>query len=423
MRHIAKPHLTIVDRPCGTGKTTHFIQSFDSDKRYLVVTPLLSEVQRIKDQAAIEFHEPEITDTVTNKTVSLEQLLAEGLNVVTTHALFVDIAFLARQGLLDDYHIIIDEVLDVCHQVDGKSPRSFQRFYCQDGYATVDETGKVSPTPIWEAEHEAVKDTLSLNLYRLAKAGMLYVVEDTFFMWVLPEELLKVGRLITIYSYLADGSLLSAYLRKLGIPYAHDIDPEVDLEFRKKAKELITVEPIPSVAKVRFSYTGQKVRKADLAEKVSGALKKLKERKLRDVPDDHVLITCAKENWFKDGNGDLNKRKAGCFAKGSRMFTSARWIANTTRGTNDHAHCSHMIYLYDQHMNPYVRRWLGLSGDKSADDRYALTELIQWIYRSRVRKGEPVTVYIPSKRMRDLLDGWLNATEGEMAWFGTMVRV
>ena len=242
MRPIAKPHLTIVDRPCGSGKTTQFIKSFESDNRYLVVTPLLSEVQRIKDQAAIEFHEPETTDTAANKTESLEQLLAEGLNVVTTHALFAD-----------DYHIIIDEVLDVCHQVNGKSPRSFQRIYCQNGYTKVDKTGKVRPTPIWDAEHEAIKDTLSLNLYRLANAGMLYVVEDTFFMWVLPEELLRAGRSITIYTYLAEGSLLSAYLRKLGIPYAHDVDPDVDLEFRRKAKELITVEQIPSLAKAHFS--------------------------------------------------------------------------------------------------------------------------------------------------------------------------
>lgn len=423
MKPIARPHVTIIDRPCGSGKTTQFIESFDHDKRYLVVTPLLSEVQRIIDQAAVEFREPERSSTAANKTECLEQLLTEGVNVVTTHALFEDIAFLARRGLLDDYHIIVDEVLDVCRQVDGKSPRSFQRFYIEDGYATVDEDGKVRPTALWEAEHDVVKDTLSPSLYRLAKSGMLYVVEDTFFMWVLPEDLLRAGRSFTVYTYLAGGSMLSAYLQKLGIPYAHDVDTEVDRRFRETARRLITIEPIPSLAKIRFSYTAQSSHKklGGRDTLVPGALRKLRERKLRGVPDGHVLITCVKGNWYKDGNDDIKQRKPGCFASGSRMFTSATWIANTTRGTNDYAHCSHMIYLYDQHMNPYVKRWLGLGWDKAADDRYALTELIQWIYRSRVRKREPVTIFIPSKRMRDLLCGWLDSTIEETAWTGALV--
>lgn len=424
MRPITRPHVTIIDRPCGSGKTTQFIQSFDHDKRYLVVTPLLSEVQRIIDHSAIEFREPERSSTAANKTEGLEQLLTEGVNVVTTHALFEDIAFLARRGLLDDYHIIVDEVLDVCRQVDGKSPRSFQRFYIEDGYATVDKDGRVKPTALWDAEYEVVKDTLSPTLYRLAKSGMLYVVEDTFFMWVLPEDLLRVGRSFTVYTYLADGSMLLAYLQKLGIPYVHDVDPEVDGRFREKARRLITLEPIPSLAKFRFSYTGQsshkKLEGGD--NQVSRALSKLRERRLRGIPEGHVLITCAKVNWYKNGNDDIQQRKPGCYASGSRMFTSAKWIANTTRGTNDHAHCSHMIYLYDQHMNPYVKRWLGLGWDRSADDRYALTELIQWIYRSRVRKGEPVTIFIPSKRMRDLLCGWLDTTIDEAAWPGALVK-
>ena len=140
------------------------------------------------------------------------------------------------------------------------------------------------------------------------------------------------------------------------------------------------------------------------------------------VPEDHVLITCTKANWFKDGKDDTDQPRPGGYAKGSRMFTSTRWIANTTRGTNDHAHCSHMIYLYDQRMNPFIKRWLGQGWDRSAEDRYALTELVQWIYRSRVRKGEPVTVFIPSKRMRELLDEWLNSTVEEPVWSGALVR-
>jgi hypothetical protein len=36
-----------------------------------------------------------------------------------------------------------------------------------------------------------------------------------------------------------------------------------------------------------------------------------------------------------------------------------------------------------------VARWLGDSS-RVFDDAYALTELIQWVWQSRVRKGEPI---------------------------------
>ena len=60
----------------------------------------------------------------------------------------------------------------------------------------------------------------------------------------------------------------------------------------------------------------------------------------------------------------------------------------------------------DQNVNPVLARWLS---DSSQDfnDAYALTELIKWVWRSRVRKGEPITLYFPSPRMRRLFEDGL----------------
>jgi len=40
-------------------------------------------------------------------------------------------------------------------------------------------------------------------------------------------------------------------------------------------------------------------------------------------------------------------------------------------------------------------------------DAYALHHMLRWISRSAVCNGEPVTVYVPSKRMRGLLENWM----------------
>ena len=38
---------------------------------------------------------------------------------------------------------------------------------------------------------------------------------------------------------------------------------------------------------------------------------------------------------------------------------------------------------------------------------YALSEMVQFIWRSRIREGKEIVLYIPSKRMRELLKEWL----------------
>ena len=40
-------------------------------------------------------------------------------------------------------------------------------------------------------------------------------------------------------------------------------------------------------------------------------------------------------------------------------------------------------------------------------DAWSTYHMLRWISRSAVRDGEPVTVYVPSKRMRGLLEGWI----------------
>ena len=168
---------------------------------------------------------------------------------------------------------------------------------------------------------------------------------------------------------------------------------------------MITIEDIPALSKLKLTYSGQEkgMSSSSYYSKVSRSLKNLKERKLVGVDINSILITSKKDAWLKASND--NQPKPGIFAKNSRL-KDANWIANTTRGTNDYMHCSHLIYLYDQNVNPVVARWLGNSS-RAFNDAYALTELIQWVWRSRVRRGEPITLYLPSPRMRKLFEEWL----------------
>ena len=400
--------IKIEDYPCGSGKTTRMIENFKEDQKYLVILPMLTEVTRVIESSKdIEFVQPHANDNEQGtKTSSLEAQLLLGSNIATTHEMYERLVPMVKAGLLDDYDIVIDEVPNVVKSVTSKSRTSIQEFYVDAGYMNVDVgTGLVRPTHKWRQNQEQVSDTLSPKILKQAESGCLYLQDGEMFIWALPQCILTAGTSVTVLTYKAEGSVLLAYLRKFGLPFEVSNDNQLEEGFRAKAAKLITIADIGALSKTNFSYTGQVkgMSSPSYSTKVARSLKNLKERKLVDVDINNVLITCKKDAWLKASND--NRPKPGVFARNSRL-KDANWIANTTRGTNDFIHCSHLIYLYDQNIHPVIARWLGDSS-RAFNDAYALTELIQWVWRSRVRKEEPITLYLPSPRMRRLFEEWL----------------
>lgn len=49
-----------------------------------------------------------------------------------------------------------------------------------------------------------------------------------------------------------------------------------------------------------------------------------------------------------------------------------------------------------------------LSHTQEEQDKYALSELNKFIFHSALSNGEPINIYIPSSRMRNLLINWIN---------------
>ncbi len=428
--------VVIFDRPCGTGKTTEMIKSFEHHKHYLIIVPLLTECERIIEAAqnrGITFEQPTAeTETVfddsgqeivtTRKIHSLRRLLAEGQNVVTTHAMFDTLSDVVSEGLLDSYDIHIDEVLSVIDANFHVQSEAWDRLFIESGLCTVDpETSKVFPTDAWDTEYAALEKHVSLKFYKAAKSGRLFNVHNGFNVAVLPEKLLKVGKSLRIYTYKAEGSIIAAYLRHIGITTEHNkLDNTAESEFVREVRDLITVKGIKSLDQLSFSHTDQTDKTSGSPEVydnlVPKALYTLARNALKDVPLENILLTCPKVKWFAGGKSptvgsdglEKGKYSPGPYAKGSRLQGRSgrvHWLPNTTRGTNDYKNATHLIYLYNQFLNPNILRFLG-KGSVSQED-YALTELIQWVWRSQIRDGKPITVYLPSRRMRNLFLNWL----------------
>ena len=112
------------------------------------------------------------------------------------------------------------------------------------------------------------------------------------------------------------------------------------------------------------------------------------------------------KNWFKRLGSDYDTQKPSLFSINSRIFEGANWLPNTTRGTKNYLHCTHAIYLYEQNVIPILLQWLDAN---NAEFRaaYALTEIVQWLWRSQLRRGKAVDVYMPSNKMREIIQRWL----------------
>jgi hypothetical protein len=388
--------IRFVDKPCGIGKSTEAMKSLSHKERYLIVAPFLSEVDRWKAEASVPLA---VAPENVNKSDWLRDNILEGNSCVVTHTLF-DLVDLSRTDL-SEYHVIIDEVFDTVQAIAGVKEEVFEKVYLGEGYAVVDPTtGRVEPTEKWDRLSEEVEKLAAVrtDLYIKAKQGTLYKANKGFFVSLVPSELFCSPRSCTVLTYLAESSQMVGYLRRLGIPFR--IDRADDTAFRAGFKQRLAVKDIPALRGVSMTHTAQEKMQAKGAKTVSSTLLNLRKRELLGVPASHIALSCNKGRWY-----DKEERPQGPFAKDSGL-SKVNFLPKTTRGTNKYRHCSHAVYLNDLRLNPAEKEWLCWS--KEDEEAWALSELIQWVMRSRLRDGEEVSLYLASGRMKALLEDFLD---------------
>ena len=68
------------------------------------------------------------------------------------------------------------------------------------------------------------------------------------------------------------------------------------------------------------------------------------------------------------------------------------------------------MYIANLFMNVNEKKFYQMHGIEVDEDVYALSIMVQWIWRSAIRDGGEVSLYIPSSRMRTLLTDWIETT-------------
>lgn len=412
----------------GSGKTESAITYMNEhpDKKYLYITPYTKETERIQDgcpdlnfqlpsQKYPEFEHKKINHTA--------YLIRCGYNVATTHQAIsmyppemIDI--IKGQG----YTLIIDEELQVLKKATPKDVT----------FSQGDLDALVDGGYIWfdgEAYHLTDKPytgETAKRLVHLIRTRSMLRVEDggTAFKyyWMFPAELIRAFRDVFILTYMFDGQDMRAFL---------DIN---DIPFTK-----ISTMRTPS-GQYRFDMDMSSGWAPEYTKHLKDMIHIENNCKLNSVGDDYYAIS---ENWFikkknaeavkqlKNNVCNYFKNRHGCIPVEGRMYStyikaetklrgagySSCFVPWNSRATNEYRGRSVLVYCVNLFQDVCKNNYLTSVGFPTNEEAFALSGMVQWIWRSAIRRGKDIYIYIPSRRMRTLLIDWINSFDkgGESA--------
>lgn len=395
--------VTVVDARMGRGKTSAAIRYMNEnrrDRRFLFVTPYLTEVERIRIRC--DFDEPD--GDLGTKSSNLKRKMRLGRNVSMTHALFYLMDIEALELARDKgYSLIIDESINVIDKI----PTSSKDFNIILSLTTEDEKGRlVWNDPEYEGRFDDYKSLADQgNLFRLDSALLNIVNPDIFEMF---EEVIML-------TYLFEGQTQKAYLDYFGIPY-RIVGVELDEEGFKFSDapdlppplNLFELIHIVNQPKMLSPFRGRySLSKNWYSNRSSDSQDILMMRRnlntffssMTKADTSHRIWTCFKED-MKKITGD------------KRRYASS-FLPMNIRATNEYRDATAVAYLVNRFCDPNLTKFFAVRDIVIDNDQFALSEMIQFIWRSAIRDNKPITVYIPSERMRNLLIGWMNTINKE----------
>lgn len=395
--------VNIIDSIMGSGKTSsiiNFINESDSDKCFLYITPYLTEVQRIIDSCpGKNFKQPR---NYGGKLVDIKRLFERKENIVSTHALFsmfdesiIELAY------TNNYILIMDEVTNVIE------PYAISQ---QDADTILEKYVHIEPDSgrlIW---HDSTYRGKFEQYKRLCELGCLAFYGGKVLIWLFPISTFKAFREIYILTYLFDAQPQKYYYDYYGVEYKRMYVKGNSKETYRITEQSIKSKSIYDYSKLISIVDNKKLN--DIGE-FNGALSKswymrhcddtlVKQLKnnchnyfiniVRSPSSDNLWTTFTDYQKLLAGKG---------YTKGFAPFN--------IRAVNEYKNKTSIAYLVNRYFNPYVKNFFINKGIEVDEDLYATSEMLQFIWRSAIRDGKPINIYIPSKRMRTLLQNWIDS--------------
>lgn len=398
----------VVDMIMGSGKSSAAINYMNAnpDKKFLYITPFLSEVMRIKDACPnLGFTQPE-AEKGGSKLKDIKKLLSKGENIVSTHSLFR----LFTNEIIDicramNYTLIMDEVADVVEPYDISSD-DMEIILRDLAYVNPDDNLLYwrDDKADYQGEYDDIKSKIDMHSLAMYGSSNRDVV-----LWLMPVHSFNAFREVYILTYLFSGQIQRYYYDFFKLPYDY-----LYVEGDKYEDYAFTSE----VQCQRIKYDYSKIIHICDNEKLNaiGEMKTdLSKHWFTRNKSNNVVLPQLKKNLFNffhniqksssDNNiwttfKDFKKPLSGKgYSKG--------FLPSNSRATNAYKDRTCVAYCLNKYINTIIKLFFNNRGIETDDDVYATSEMLQFIWRSAVREGNEIWVYIPSSRMRNLLIQWI----------------
>lgn len=382
------------------------------NKRFIFVTPYLTEIERIKrDCKDRNFESPEKSyENGFSKLEGIHELLRAKKNIASTHALFSYYTDETKQLIRDgNYTLVLDEVMNLFQPVDISNGDM--------NILVKSNTVKLNELNEYQWGDEDYFDGTFADIKFKAKSNNLLRYRDEMYFWSIPPDAFKCFDDIYILTYMFQYQMQKYFFDIYNIDY-----------------ELIGTKRENGI--YRFCAMDEMDRSRDLRDKIHI----LDSTSLNQIGDEKGSLSFT---WYNNADAEagkpkLMKLKSNLYnlffniykGKGDeKMWSTFKdyktllkgkgysngFITYNKRATNDFANRKYLAYCINVYMQTWAKNFLSERGAKDiSENMYAISTLIQWVFRSAVRRGEEIWLYLPSKRMRNLLEIWLeNLSKGK----------
>ena len=419
----------------GKGKSSAALQYINDnrEKRYLYVTPYLSECTRVQSACPdLQFKEPSDTGALPTKSADLLRLLSEGQNVVLSHELFKLLNDTAIDRIKEfDYTLFLDEEIEVVELSD--ITQDDLKILKEQRLIEIDPTSKRVK---WlDSQYHGDFERTKREIQQKA----LYEVEQNIILWQLPPGIFEAFHQVYIMTFLFRGSMLFLYFQKYGMSFQYlhvEKDSQEKYYFSQGYEEVSKLEKVRIKSlldvyegRLNTNYLPESKKKRNIQEYsgLSSSWHQNRKNKkyinvlnrnavnyiqnYRHAPKNTVMWTTFKPAANKYEN---RRMKANCRWNGRISCSECtrpcgvNFVSCNARATNRYADRTTLIYLCNIFPVPPVLQYLSQGTTAEFDaDSYALAQLMQWVWRSAIRNDAAVSLYLPSARMRKLLLDWL----------------
>ena len=418
--------ITVIDTIMGAGKTSYiiehmnrtFIESmFDgSDRRFIYVTPLLTEVERVKDACPdLRFKDPKPIHG--RKYFGLQRLIHDRENIATTHELFRMLTQETRAALLDaNYTLVIDEVLTCCDLYDGLTKDDQDDLFRSGKIYVDDATRRVC----WNHDDHGRYEGKFSPVKHLCDNGNLAAYPEGLrgnrvWIWQFPTEFLECFEWTFVLTYLFDGSPMRSYLDAQGVGYkvmavAGDRSQGYHLTTWQDHNEGAVKARIRDLVTI-YEGRGNSIGTPKGKEQPLSTswFKRADAKTMAKLRGNTVTFFKNHAETRSQFNAWTTLKAARSKLKGEGYARSTCWVPLNAKATNEFAHKTSMAYLANRFALPPLRNHFVAQGITVNEDLFAISEMIQVLWRTAIRNNEPIHVFIPSQRMRSLFKAWLNA--------------